>query len=153
MNKKLILFPAIGILLLALLLGCPLPGDPPVAAPTIDIASGTYVAAQTVTITSATTGSTIKYTIDGTDPLTGTDFIVGEVGSATAVIAVESSITLMAYAYLSGMADSAVSTAVYLITSSEPGTVVAPTIDIASGTYATAQTVGLATTTTGATIK
>jgi hypothetical protein len=41
------------------------------AAPVISPASGTYSAAQTITITDATPGATIYYTLDGSTPTTG----------------------------------------------------------------------------------
>ena len=40
----------------------------PVAAPTFNPAAGTYTAAQSVTIGTATSGATIRYTTDGTTP-------------------------------------------------------------------------------------
>ncbi|OHD05395.1 MAG: hypothetical protein A2Z98_02475 [Spirochaetes bacterium GWB1_27_13] len=42
-----------------------------VANPEFSIDSGVYTSTQSLTITSATTGATIKYTLDGTDPTNG----------------------------------------------------------------------------------
>ncbi len=79
-----------------------------VAAPTFTPAAGTYVTAQNVTITSATNGSTIKYTTDGSTPTAAS-------ATYTGPIAVAATTTLKAIATKAGMTDSAVSTAAYTI--------------------------------------
>jgi rhamnogalacturonyl hydrolase YesR len=85
-----------------------------VAAPTFSPASGTYTAAQTVSIRTATTGATIRYTLDGTSPSS----TVGTV--YTAPITVASTTTVKAIAYKLNMLDSSVSTATYTISAVSP---------------------------------
>uniref|UniRef100_A0A4Y8PSU6 beta-glucosidase n=2 Tax=Paenibacillus athensensis TaxID=1967502 RepID=A0A4Y8PSU6_9BACL len=79
-----------------------------VAAPTFNPAAGTYASAQNVTITSATSGATIKYTTDGSTPTSAS-------ATYTGAINVASSKTLKAIAIKSGMTDSDVSSAAYTI--------------------------------------
>src|SRR5258706_15797350 len=45
-------------------------GPPTAATPIISPTTGTYTSPQTVTITDSTSGSTIFYTVDGTQPTT-----------------------------------------------------------------------------------
>jgi biotin transporter BioY len=114
-----------------------------VAVPTFSPTGGTYTAPQTVTITTSTTGSSIRYTTDGTTP----SATVGTLYSAP--IPVSSSKTVKAIGYKSGWTNSAVSSAVYTIT----GTVASPTFSPAGGTYTTAQSVTLSSTTSGSSIR
>lgn len=84
-------------------------GNPPpaqVATPSITPGGGNYTGPQTVSISCATSGATIKYTLDGSTPNTGST-------TYTAPISISANTTLKAYAYKSGMTDSAVATAVY----------------------------------------
>jgi hypothetical protein len=83
---------------------------PAVADPTFTPPAGTYSSTQTVTIASSTTGATIRYTTNGSNPTSTT----GTMYSGPITIA--STTTLKAIAYKSGMTDSAVSTAAYTIT-------------------------------------
>ena len=85
-----------------------------VAAPTFTPTPGTYATAQSVTISTTTSGATIRYTTDGSTP-SGT---VGTVYSGP--ISVPASMTIKAVAYQTGMTTSSVSTGAYTITS--PGT-------------------------------
>ena len=80
-----------------------------VAAPVFSPAGGSYSSAQSVTITSSTSGATIRYTTDGSTP-TETD---GTVYSSA--VNISSTTTLKAIAYKSGYADSSVTTATYTI--------------------------------------
>lgn len=79
-----------------------------VATPTFSPAAGTYSSAQTVTISSATSGATIYYTTDGTDPTTAST-------QYTSAIAVSSTQTVKAIAVKSGYVDSAIGSAAYTI--------------------------------------
>lgn len=81
----------------------------PVATPIIDPASGTYTSAQTVTMTTSTSGATIRYTTDGSNPTSSS----GTVYSAGFSVAVSQ--TVKALAYKAGMSDSGVATANYTI--------------------------------------
>lgn len=81
-----------------------------VATPTFSPVAGTYSSAQSVTISSATAGTTIYYTTNGSTPTTGSTLYSGPV-------AVASSLTLKALAVKTDFVDSAIGTAVYTITS------------------------------------
>lgn len=80
-----------------------------VATPTFNPGGGTYTSAQSVAISTATSGATIRYTTNGTNP-TATS---GTVYSGP--VSVATSLTLKAIAYKSGMSDSSVATANYTI--------------------------------------
>ena len=81
----------------------------PVEAPTFSPAAGTYADAQTVTISCATTGATIYYTTDGTEPTnTSSEY--------TTPITVSTTATIKAIAYV-GTENSVVATATYHINS------------------------------------
>ncbi|MES2697859.1 MAG: chitobiase/beta-hexosaminidase C-terminal domain-containing protein [Verrucomicrobiota bacterium] len=81
-----------------------------VAAPSFSPGAGTYATAQSVTITTGTSGATIRYTTNGTTPTSTT----GTVYSSPVSISATS--TLKAIAYKSGMADSTVTSGTYTIT-------------------------------------
>lgn len=85
----------------------------PVPAPTFSVASGTYTATQTVTISDATAGAIIYYTTDGTAPTVAST-------KYTAPVIVSSTETLMATASTPGSALSAVASASYTITPPPP---------------------------------
>jgi RHS repeat-associated protein len=93
------------------------PPPAPVFPPTFSPAPGTYGASQTVTINSATSGATIRYTTDGSTP-TETH---GTVYSGSIAVSVNTSIN--AIAYETGMSDSAVSAVSYTINSGTTGTI------------------------------
>lgn len=112
-----------------------------VAAPTPDVAPGTYDAEPAVTLTSLTPGATIRYTTTGSDPV-DTDPI------ASGPIAItQTATTLKAKAWKGTLAPSAVTSAVYTL---QPA---APSADPSGGQHATPQTVSVMTTTSGATIR
>ena len=75
------------------------------AAPTFSPAGGTYTAPQTVTLSSSTTGATIRYTLDGSTPsdTAGTVY--------TAPFTISGTTTVKAIAYANGLTDSSVATA------------------------------------------
>lgn len=84
------------------------PATPGVATPTFSPAAGTYVGTQSVTISCATSGATIHYTTNGSDPTTGSPVY-------SSAISVASSQTIKALAVKSGMTDSAIASAAYTI--------------------------------------
>ena len=116
-------------------------GGGQVAAPSFNPAGGTYGSAQSVTISTTTGGATIRYTIDGSTP----SETQGTVYSSAVSIATNT--TLKAIAYESGMTDSSVTSANYTIQ------VASPSFNPAGGTYGSAQSVTISTTTGGATIR
>jgi hypothetical protein len=114
-----------------------------VAAASFTPAAGAYSSAQTVTVSTTTAGASIRYTTDGATP----SETAGTLYSGP--ITVGNITTVTAIAYLSGENDSAVTSAVYTIT----GTVASPSFTPAAGTYPSAQTVAVSTTTAGASIR
>ena len=82
---------------------------PSVSAPTFTPAGGTYSEAQTVTISCATEGATIFYTLDGTDPDNGCD-------EYESPLTIESTTTIKAIAYKDGESSS-IASATYTIVS------------------------------------
>jgi hypothetical protein len=106
------------------------------ATPAFQPVKGTYVGAQTVTITSES-GSTVFYTTDGSSPsdnsLHGT---VGS-GSATVIVPAPTNMTINAFATNSNQAASAIASATYTTLASFP----APTFAPPAGTYVGLQTV------------
>jgi alpha-tubulin suppressor-like RCC1 family protein len=111
-----------------------------VATPTFNPVPGTYGANQSVTIACATSGATIRYTTDGTDPTTSST-------QYSAAISVTVSRTLKARGFKTGLSNSNVSTGVYTLQAAPP------TFSPVGGTYTAAQTVTITTATTGATIR
>ncbi|WIX86188.1 chitobiase/beta-hexosaminidase C-terminal domain-containing protein [Amycolatopsis sp. DG1A-15b] len=83
-------------------------GTTTVAAPTFSPPGGTYSSAQTVTISSATAGATIRYTVDGSTPTASSALY-------SAPISVPNSRTVNAIALKSGSTTSPVSSASYTI--------------------------------------
>ncbi len=115
---------------------------PAAVTPTLSLASGTYTAEQSVNISDKMAGATIYYSTNAT--------------SATPVwtpysssITVPSTESIEAIAMASGNSTSAAATASYTIILPPAAT---PTLSLASGTYATTQTVAISDATAGATI-
>jgi uncharacterized repeat protein (TIGR03803 family) len=79
------------------------------AAPVFSPAAGTYTSAQNVTITSVTSGASIRYTTNGSTPTE----TIGTLYSGP--ISISSTTTLNAIAFKSGLIDSAIITPVYTI--------------------------------------
>jgi uncharacterized repeat protein (TIGR03803 family) len=127
---------------------------PQVATPTFSPAAGAYTSAKSVTITSANSGASIAYTTDGSIPTeSGGTITHGSLYSGAITV---SSTTLSAIAFESGYSDSAVAisgytlqTAVILPATAQTAT---PTFSLPAGTFSSAQSVTLTSTTSGATI-
>jgi len=120
-----------------------------VAAPAFSLAPGTYYSAQTTILSTATTGALIRYTTDGSAP-NRTNGV--EVPSG-ASIPVPQTVTIRAMAYIASSAytDSPVSSAAYTI--AIPMQTAAPSFSLAGGTYYSAQTTTMSSTTPGARIR
>jgi len=99
-------------------------GSTPVATPTFSPAAGTYTAAQSVTISTTTSGASIRYTTDGSNPTSTTGTLY------SSAITVSATTTIKAIAYKSGMTDSAVASATYTIN-------INPDIPLTLGTWKT----------------
>lgn len=80
-----------------------------VATPTYNPAAGTYASAQSVTITTATSGALMRYTLDGSNPTStvGTPY--------SGPVSITATATLKTIAYKSGLTDSAVASGLYTI--------------------------------------
>lgn len=112
---------------------------PPAAVPVISVPTGSYSAPQTLTITDATPGATIVYTLNGKYPN-------GSSAQYTGPITVTGSTYVQAIALAPGM--SASPAAASMLTYPAAAPVVTP----AAGTYSSPQTVTLASATPGAKI-
>jgi hypothetical protein len=119
-------------------------GNPQAANPVFSPAGGTYSSAQSVTITSSTSGASIRYTLDGSNPTPTTGTLY------SGPVSIAATATLKAIAYASGYDNSAVTSASYTIT---VPSVAAPTFSPAGGTYSSAQSVTIASSTSGASIR
>jgi MBG domain (YGX type)/Chitobiase/beta-hexosaminidase C-terminal domain/FG-GAP-like repeat/Abnormal spindle-like microcephaly-assoc'd, ASPM-SPD-2-Hydin/NHL repeat len=113
----------------------------PVPAPVFTPTAGTYLAAQTVTISDTVTGATIYYTTNGTTPTTSST-------KYTAPITVGTTEMIEAIATAPNYSQSAVASATYTITLPAA----TPTFSPAAGTYSAPQTVTISDGTTGATV-
>src|SRR5262249_24392960 len=80
-----------------------------VAAPTFSPAAGTYTSAQTVTISTTTSGASIRYTTDGSAPTETAGTLY------TNPIPIATTTTIKAIAFESGMTDSRVASTTYAI--------------------------------------
>ena len=114
-------------------------------APLFAPATGTYLGTQTVTLTDATPGSSIFYTLDGTTPGTS---VGGSTLSYSTPIAITATTTIKSIAIAPGYTASSVASAVYTIESQ----VATPSFTPAAGTYTSQQNVTISTTSAGATV-
>jgi hypothetical protein len=110
-----------------------------VAPPTFSLPGGTYGAPQSVTLSDATSGTTIYYTTDGSTPTTASTLYTG-------AISVTQSMTIKALAAASGMANSNVASATYTLQTATP------TFSPPGGTYVLPQFVSISDASPGATI-
>jgi hypothetical protein len=120
---------------------------PLAVAPVFSPAAGSYVGAQSISISSTTAGASIAYTTDGSTPTeSGGTVTHGTLYSGP--VSVSTGTTLSAIAFGTGLTDSTVSTAAYTII----GTVAAPAFSPVAGTYTVGQLVPLLSATSGASI-
>ena len=85
------------------------------STPTFNPAGGSYTTAQSVTISDATSGASIRYTLDGSTPTASSTLYSGP-------ISVTATTTVSAIAIASGMTNSPVASATYTIGTSGGGT-------------------------------
>ncbi len=114
----------------------------PAATPTFSPAAGTYSTIQSVTISDSTGSSTIYYTTNGSTPTTNSSIY-------SSAINVSTTETINAIATAAGYVQSNLASAAYTI---NLPTAVTPIFSPAAGTYGTAQSVVIGTTTPSATI-
>ena len=111
-----------------------------VATPTFFPVAGPYFSNQSVVISSTTSGASIYYTTDGSDPTQSST-------PYTAPVLVDHSLTLKARGYKTGSNPSAIASGVYTLKPT------APAFTPAAGTYPSAQSVTIASNTPGTTIR
>jgi Chitobiase/beta-hexosaminidase C-terminal domain/Beta-propeller repeat/NHL repeat len=118
---------------------------PAVAIPVFSLAAGTYNGTQTVSITDATVGATIYYTVDGSIPSASST-------RYTVPLSLSASETIKAIAIASpaaGLANSPVAIAAYTII---PPPIATPVLSLPAGTYNFAPTITITDTALGAII-
>jgi len=113
--------------------------NPSAALPTFSPLAGSFSSAQTVSISSTTSSSTIYYTLDGSIPTSASTLYATP-------LSVNTTTTIKARAYAAGMDSSAVAIGAFII---RVDTIHA---SVPSGTYTTPQTISLNTSTSGASI-
>jgi hypothetical protein len=120
------------------------------AAPTFDMASGTYTSDQTVTISSGSSGAVIYYTTDGSAPAASSAHGPSPLTISVAGIpeGTPTTVTVLAMAEAPKCAPSSVSSAAYTIAYPAATPVFTPL----AGTYSSDQGVTLSCTTPGSTI-
>src|SRR5207237_9065888 len=112
------------------------------ATPVISLATGTFTSPQSVTISDATSGSSIFYTLDGSQPTTSSTRYTGS-------LSVSSTTTIKAIATAPNFVQSATATSIITIGSQQTST---PLISPISGTYSAPQTVNITDATSGSSI-
>lgn len=116
------------------------------ANPVISPGTGSYTSNQTVSITCATQGASIYYTLSGNTPVIGTGFT----RLYTGPFVLSQTTTVKAMAVSNGLSNSGVVTAILTINNA---TVVAtPVISPGTGSYSGQQNVSITTSTSGSTI-
>jgi alpha-tubulin suppressor-like RCC1 family protein len=112
-------------------------------APTLTPGAGAYGSSQSVSMSTTTSGATVRYTTDGTEPTSSSALY-------SSAIAVNDTQTVKARAFKSGWTNSDSGYASYSISF---GTVATPSITPSGGTHTSPPLVSLTTSTTGATIR
>jgi len=116
-----------------------------VATPTLSPTGGTYSSSQSVSITCGTSGVTIRYTVDGSEP-TSTSAVY------SSPIPVASTTLVKARAFKAGMTDSPTASALYTIQPAS-GVVATPILSPGAGSYTSTLSVTISCDTSGATIR
>lgn len=120
-----------------------------VATPTFSPTGGTYVTSQSVAISCATPGATIRYTTDGTDPTPDSPVYTAPINLSESNVTTTT--TIRAIAFKSGMNDSFAASSTYTILDNT--TVAPPTFSPDGGTFDSAQDISISTLINGATIR
>jgi hypothetical protein len=123
-----------------------------VATPVLNPTGGSFAAAKTVALSCATAGASMMYTTDGSNPSASNGFGYSPVASP-AGITIDKTCTLKVIAIKSGMTNSDIASAYFVISGSSSTKVATPVI-IAGGTSSsTSRSVTISCPTAGATIK
>ncbi|HYG74751.1 MAG TPA: PA14 domain-containing protein [Planctomycetota bacterium] len=117
---------------------------PAASAPAISPNGGNFSAPVTVTLETSTAGASIRYTTDGSTPSSTNGTLY------TGPFSLSSSATVRAIAFASGMRDSSVSSANFVISTPVAAT---PTISPNGGTFSGSVAITLATSTAGASMR
>jgi alpha-tubulin suppressor-like RCC1 family protein len=113
-----------------------------IGTPTFSVAAGTYNIGKTVVVSCATPGAEIHYTVSGATP-TQADPII----ASGASLVIDQTTTLEARAWKTGYPTSNIEVAIYSLTP------VKPVISPAGGSFSTAQSITISTTTSGSWIR
>jgi len=116
---------------------------PVVAPPFFDPPGGIYAATQSVTISSDTSGASIRYTMDGSVPGTNSGTLY------STPVTINSNLTLKAIAYATNLLESPINTAIYGITFAAA----TPAFSPPGGAYTNTQLVTMASATSDASIR
>ncbi|MGA3008463.1 MAG: chitobiase/beta-hexosaminidase C-terminal domain-containing protein, partial [Opitutaceae bacterium] len=114
-----------------------------VAAPVFFPPAGSYASSQNVTLVSATPGASIRYTTDGSTPTDTSGALY------SAPVPISANTTLTAIAFAGGLTDSPVANGAYTFLPQ----VATPTFSPVAGSYTSVQSVSIATTTPGASLR
>lgn len=114
-----------------------------VATPTVSPTATTYTTPQNVTMSTTTPGSTLRYTVDGTDPTESST-------AYSSAINVAHTTTFRIAGFKSGWSTSTVRVSTYTMNF---GTLAAPTVDPATGSYTGSVSVTMSSPQSGATIR
>ena len=121
----------------------PEPEPSKVSMPTFSLAGGMYSLPQDVALNCVTSGSTVRYTVDGSEPSSSSTVY-------SSPISVRANITLKAKAFAAGMTNSDTASADYIIILSKIAT---PTFSPSGGSYSSTQSVVIQCATPGPTIR
>lgn len=114
---------------------------PTIADPTADIAGGHYASAVSVTLSTATPGADIYYSLNGQKPIVGTSYTTKYSGP----VFIGTDVTLKAIGYRSGWTESGILTEDYAIDTKSFAA--KPTITPGTGSYSGAQLITISSTT------
>ncbi len=117
------------------------------ATPTLSLPGGNYPGPQSVTITTATSGATIRYTLDGSNPTPTNGTLIN---ATSGTITVSPTVTLKARSFAAGLADSQIAFADYFLVLPVAAT---PTFNPVSGNYIGSQDITITTSSAGASLR
>ena len=111
--------------------------------PTLSTGAGAYGSSQSVSISTTTSGATVRYTLDGSEPTSSWS-------SYSGALTIAETLTLKARAYKTGWTPSDSGYASFWISG---GTVATPTVTPTGGTQTSPPYVSMSTSTSGATLR
>ncbi|OQA74564.1 MAG: hypothetical protein BWY32_03565 [bacterium ADurb.Bin243] len=123
-----------------------------VATPILNPAGGSFASAKIVALSCATAGASMIYTTDGSNPSASNGFGYSPVASP-AGITIDKTCTLKVIAIKSGMTNSDIASAYFVISGSSSTKVATPVISAGGTSSSTSRSVTIACATSGAAIK